>query len=188
MKSYYIYQDGSIPGTKLIEALENRGGKNNGRFTGENKGLIYTIDPNSHLIETEIPSGYYSSSLNNGERCELVYDEKTGEFIENATYMYPDRNYVIPEGYELIEVGEGIYKLSKIKWRPDLGEEYWFCSLDPDEETFCTEQKDTWDSTETERTWLNLGLIFKTEETCKQVCKELNASLKNILEKHQYDN
>ena len=51
MKLYYIYQDGSIPGTKLIEALENRGGKNNGRFTGENKGLIYTIDLNSHLIE-----------------------------------------------------------------------------------------------------------------------------------------
>lgn len=78
------------------------------------------------------------------------------------------------EGYEFdFEKKE----LVKLKWKPGLGEKYYYPYLsdfDSSPDSF------TWDNDETDEGFYARGWCFKTQEECQELCKRLNDAIKSI--------
>ena len=182
MVSYFIVQTGEIPGLDLIRALEYRGGISDGRYIGEGKDIIYYIEPNTNHIEITHSTDIFNESREDWN--EVVYDKDNKSFVEKDIVLLPNQEYYVPSGYNLVEFSPGIYRLEKIRWKPKLGDTYWECGFSNNKYYPAAR---IWKGTDLAEKDYVLGSIFKTEETCSEVCAELNTTIINIFKKHLND-
>ena len=68
----FIRQDGNFLGHEIIEELEKRGGKNIYGLSGNTSGKLYTLSPDSYIIEVDIcPWNYREVKKIYGEVVEV---------------------------------------------------------------------------------------------------------------------
>lgn len=196
-KKVYIKQDGTIPGHRIIEELERRGGKVRIQWEFEESDSKFYIREDSII--------YIKDEEDMSDYTELLYDKETDTFYEKSqriisaeakealilmqdgyakadnieTYtIMTEGEYDIPEGYEAtIDGGKIIVR--KKKWKPKDGDVVWYVSFD------------TFDSgfkvgfiTADENFIPELG-DFETREEAIVFCGLLNDAIKDIVEKRK---
>ncbi len=186
----YIYQDGNIPGDRIIEELKSRGGLNNGSL-GSQVGVFYYIGADMRIKRTyyseEILKGYSKLRYSPGNDTFYEADSQWMQSARAKEALLPDDvrkvNVVekngalevnIPEGYEAkVEYDKVIIR--KRVWKPKVGDECYRVELYADAmvfhiSTFQIEEEGDLDFYEG-------GWLFETEEEAKAFCSRLNDAI-----------
>lgn len=194
----YIFQIGNIPGERLIEELEHRGGLNN-RGWGGRTNAIYCIGTDMRIkriySKAEIPEGY----------SELCYSPDNDTFYESDSQrmqsarakeaLLPDDarevgivekdgafEVNIPEGYEAT-VEEGKVVIRKRRWKPEMGEHY--CRVQVYVDLMEFHVAEFFAEKEEELDWYEGGWLFETREEAEGFCDRLNAAIKPLAEERR---
>ncbi len=194
----YIYQDGNIPGERIIEELKSRGGLNN-KSLGSMVGAFYYIGTDMRIKRTyyseEIPKGY--SKLRWSPDNDTFYEADSQRMqsarakeallpddVRKVNVMEKDGTFEvnIPEGYEAT-VEDGKVVIRKRRWKPEIGEHY--CRVQVYVDLMEFHVAEFFAEKEEELDWYEGGWLFETREEAEGFCDRLNAAIKPLAEERR---
>lgn len=203
-KKVFIKQDGTIPGHRIIEELERRGGmKSSSIFCWRNfKDMFFYIHEGSITSwfdcggNAKFPLEGYTELLYNSETDTFYQKDSNFQNIEKVfqsgwlpvlhengmTFEYP-----IPDGYEA-KIEDGKVIVSKKRWKPKEGENFFYpyYSFDWSTKEVFKITIDRWCSNYPPFKLLkNTGRVFQTKEEAQAFCDKLNDAIKPIIEERR---
>ncbi len=201
-RKVFIKQDGTIPGHRIIEELERRGGGKNVFYTGESKGCYYYIDNKLiNLLDS------YDKKPPFEDYTELLYNKEDDSFYEKTEcsdcvndkgcinrqrWQIPvpeiedvvergfDAQIPIPKEYEA-KIEDNKVIVRKKKWKPKEGEAFYYvrqieCLYFEVRSAINYDYSNLWGYL------MPKGNCFQKEEEAQVFCDKLNAAIKPIFD------